>query len=77
MSSINPILYAEDNQNDIELTLTAFKECNLKNRIYIVRHGQEVLNYLYYKGNYSIRVKENPVVKLYKIQFKSFFVLIS
>ena len=68
MNNLNPILYAEDNQNDIELTLAAFKECNLQNRIEIVKDGEEVLDYLYYRGKYENRQKENPVVILLDIK---------
>ena len=37
LEKIPPILYAEDNENDIELTLAAFKECNLQNRVDVVK----------------------------------------
>jgi CheY-like chemotaxis protein len=68
MERIPPILYAEDNENDIELTLVAFKECNLQNRIDIVRDGLQVLDYLYYKGDFKRRYKEKPVVILLDIK---------
>ncbi|MBN2891770.1 MAG: response regulator [Bacteroidales bacterium] len=62
MSKMLPILYAEDNENDIELTLAAFKECNLENRVDIVRNGQDALDYLYYQGKFENRDLENPLV---------------
>ncbi len=68
MENIPPILYAEDNDNDIELTLAAFKECGLKNRIDVVRDGQEVLDYLNYEGIYADREKENPLLILLDIK---------
>jgi CheY-like chemotaxis protein len=61
MEKIAHILYAEDNQNDIELTLAAFKECNLANPIDIVRDGEEALNYLFYRAQYVKRRKSNPI----------------
>jgi CheY-like chemotaxis protein len=64
MEKIAHILYAEDNQNDIELTLAAFKECNLANTIDIVRDGEEALNYLFYRGQFVKREKSNPIFVL-------------
>lgn len=68
MEKIPPILYAEDNPDDVELTIAAFKECNLKNRIDIVNDGQEVIDYLTYKGKYKNREKEKPNVILLDIK---------
>jgi CheY-like chemotaxis protein len=68
MKTLPPILYAEDNENDIKLTMNALRDCNLKNRIDIVRDGQQVLNYLQYKGEYAERKRENPVVILLDIK---------
>lgn len=68
MEKILPILYAEDNENDIELTIEAFKECKLKNRIDVVRDGQQVLDYLTYQGSYVNREKEKPIVILLDIK---------
>jgi len=68
MAKYQQILYAEDNENDIELTLSALEECHLKNRIDIVRDGQEVLDYLFYKGKYENRIKETPLVILLDIK---------
>ncbi len=68
MEKISPILYAEDNENDIELTLAAFNECKLKNRIDVARNGQEVLDYLYRSGKYADRPDEKPVVILLDIK---------
>ncbi len=68
MDNVPPILYAEDNENDIEITLAAFKECGLHNRIDIVRDGQELLDYLKFEGKYSDREKENPILILLDIK---------
>jgi CheY-like chemotaxis protein len=64
MEKIPQILYAEDNLNDIELTLAAFKECKFANRIDLVRDGEEALDYLFYRGKYENREKGTPVFVL-------------
>lgn len=61
MSTIDRILYAEDSENDIELTLAAFDECKLANPVDIVRDGAEALDYLFYKGKYANRDKQAPI----------------
>jgi len=50
------ILLVEDNQMDIELTLDAFRENKLGNRIDVVTSGQDALDYLFGKGKYENRV---------------------
>ncbi len=40
------ILLVEDSQDDIELTLRAFKKNNLGNRVHIARDGAEALEFL-------------------------------
>lgn len=68
MTKINRILYAEDNLNDIELTLSAFEEHNLANAVDVVRDGQEALDYLMRSGKYHQRTCDNPVVILLDIK---------
>ena len=55
MSSYVEVLLVEDNPNDIELTLHAFKKNNLTNEIKIVRDGAEALDYLFSEGQYAGR----------------------
>jgi CheY-like chemotaxis protein len=55
MSDLAIILLVEDNAMDIELTLDAFKEVNLANRVEVVRNGEEALAYLKGRGKYSNR----------------------
>jgi CheY-like chemotaxis protein len=64
MAKIKRILLAEDNQNDVELTLTALQECRLSNEVEVVRDGAEALDYIYQRGNYSGRVDGLPCVIL-------------
>ena len=49
------ILLVEDNRMDIELTLDAFKEARLENKILFVTNGQEALDYLFRRGVYADR----------------------
>lgn len=62
------ILLIEDNPNDEALTLRAFKKNNILNEIIVVRDGQEALDFLFCKGDYSSRDKSlNPQVILLDI----------
>lgn len=63
-NNLPPILYAEDNLMDVELTMDAFAESNISNRLDLVRDGQELLDYLRYEGAYTERQKEMPCVIL-------------
>jgi CheY-like chemotaxis protein len=56
------ILLVEDNLNDIELTLEALSEYNLGDKVAVMRDGEEVLDYLFCRGKYKDRLKENPMV---------------
>jgi DNA-binding response OmpR family regulator len=64
MSTIGRILLVEDDPKDVELTLTALDEYNLANEVVVARDGEEALNYLYSRGNFTMRSHENPAVLL-------------
>ena len=49
------ILLVEDNSEDIELALLAFKHGNLSHRIHIARDGEEALEFLFCRGNFQNR----------------------
>ena len=51
------ILLVEDNKMDVELTLDAFREARLENKIQVTNTGEEALDYLNGKGNFSDRKK--------------------
>jgi two-component system response regulator len=53
LKSTTNILLVEDNPDDVELTLHALKKNNIINPIEVIRDGQEAVDYLFYKGNYS------------------------
>lgn len=50
------ILLVEDNPMDVVLTLDAFKEAKLKNKINVAHNGEEALDYLFGNGSFSDRV---------------------
>ena len=58
------ILYAEDDERDVELTMEALGEHNLANSVKVVRDGEEALDCLYRRGAYKDRVGEDPVLIL-------------
>lgn len=68
MLKLRKILLVEDNQNDVELTLTALDEQNLANRVIIANDGVEAMEYLMYEGEHKNRAKENPAVILLDIK---------
>ena len=58
------ILMVEDDPNDVELTLTGLEEYHLANEVVVARDGQQALDYLYCRGEFSNRSPENPAVML-------------
>jgi CheY-like chemotaxis protein len=57
-------LLVEDDPRDVELTLTALEEYNLANEVVVAGDGEEALDYLCYRGKFSLRGGENPAVML-------------
>ena len=68
MNSLRTILLAEDNPNDVELTLGALAENNLANDVIVVSDGAEALDYLYRRGKYELRHPGFPAVMLLDIK---------
>src|SRR5574340_284389 len=58
------ILLVEDSPNDVELTLEALSEHKLANEVEVAKDGQEALDFLYRKGQFSDRPDGNPAVIL-------------
>lgn len=50
---LTKILLVEDNPDDIMITQRALKEAKVINKLWIVRDGQEALDFLQHKGNYE------------------------
>ena len=49
------VLLVEDNLDDIELTMRAFKKNNIANEIFVVKDGEVALDYLFCKGKHANR----------------------
>jgi two-component system, response regulator len=47
------ILLVEDNPEDAEMTLRAFRRSNLANKVHWVKDGEEALDYLFRTGKYA------------------------
>ncbi len=58
------ILLAEDDPNDVELSLIALADYHVANEVVVVGDGEEALDYLYRRGAFSNRAGGNPVVML-------------
>lgn len=68
MTELRPILLAEDNPKDTELTLEALADHNLANRVDVVRDGVEALEYLRCEGSFSKRKSGMPTVIILDIK---------
>jgi CheY-like chemotaxis protein len=64
VTTLGRILIVEDDPNDVELTLTALAEYNPANEVVVTRDGQQALDYLYSRGEFSTRSNDNPAVML-------------
>lgn len=64
MDTPRRILLVEDDPKDVELTLTALEDYNLANEVVVARDGQEALDFLYCRAQFSTRSQENPAVIL-------------
>jgi two-component system response regulator len=65
MAEPQSILLVEDNEDDAELTVRAFNQANLANKLIHVSDGVEALDYLFGRGHYAQRdTKVLPVVVL-------------
>jgi CheY-like chemotaxis protein len=62
------ILIAEDNPNDVELTLEALAAHNLANRVTVAKDGVEAMDYLRRKGRFTDRAPGDPAVLLLDIK---------
>lgn len=54
------ILFVEDNLSDVELTLQAFRQARIANRVHVARDGAEALAYLFPTGEREHRTAEMP-----------------
>lgn len=61
------ILLVEDNPDDVLMVKRAFSRYNINNRLYVVRDGEEALDFIYRKGEYSKDDQPTPGVILLDI----------
>lgn len=64
MRTLARILLVDDDPNDVEMTLEAFAECRLAHEVFVVRDGQEALDYLLCQGVFAERPCGLPAVVL-------------
>lgn len=53
-----PILLIEDNQDDADLTMRAFKKSRISNQVIHFDDGVKALNFLFAKGEFKNRTRE-------------------
>jgi len=68
MTDVPAILIAEDNPNDVELTIEALDRHNLANRVVVTHDGVEAMEYLRREGAFSERQPGDPAVLLLDIK---------
>lgn len=63
------ILLVEDNPDDVDLTLLAFKKNNITNEVVVVNDGERALEYLFCTGKYAnLGPEDRPAVVLLDIK---------
>jgi two-component system response regulator len=60
MNRTHVILLVEDNSDDVEITLRAFRKSNVLSEIVVVRDGVEALDYMFAAGTYAGRKTDPP-----------------
>jgi CheY-like chemotaxis protein len=68
MEQLGNILLVEDDERDVELTLTALSEYNLANRVVVTNDGPECMEYLKRTGRYAERPEGKPAVILLDVK---------
>jgi CheY-like chemotaxis protein len=64
ITELKKIVLAEDNANDVELTVSALRENHVANEIIVVRDGAEALDSLYRRNGHANRSGNNPALLL-------------
>ena len=57
-------MLVEDNQDDVELTMMAFRRAHISNPVVVAKDGVEALDYLFGRGAEAAPAGEQPVVVL-------------
>jgi CheY-like chemotaxis protein len=63
-TNLRSILLVEDNPLDVELTLSELSNYRLVNDVVIAHDGEEALDYLRHRGQYTLRRPGDPAVVL-------------
>ncbi len=58
------MLLVEDNEDDVQLTLRAFRKHNLANEIHVAHDGQQALDFLFSTGAHASRAGDLPQLVL-------------
>jgi two-component system response regulator len=69
MNRTHVILLVEDNSDDEEITLRAFRKSNVLSEIVVVRDGVEALDYMFAAGTHAGR-KTNPLPDVILLDLK-------
>ena len=67
-TDVPAILLAEDNPNDVELTLEALAQHHLANKVTVAHDGVEAMEYLRREGAFRDREPSDPAVVLLDIK---------
>src|SRR5688572_496519 len=67
MAGLAPILLVEDNQDDVDLALRAFRQSQFANPIAVAYDGVDALDYLFCMGAYALRPPILPAAILLDI----------
>jgi CheY-like chemotaxis protein len=54
------ILFVEDSADDAMLTTRALRKSGFANKLFHVKDGAEAIDFMYCRGKYETRIKENP-----------------
>jgi len=57
-----PVLMAEDNEHDILATKRAWKKNHIHNTLYIVKDGEECMDFLLQRGKYGKQGKDKDTI---------------
>lgn len=63
------ILLVEDNANDVEFTLRALEKHNLATKVFVVKDGEEALEFIFATGRYAER-NVSPLPKVILLDLK-------
>ncbi len=56
------ILLVEDNPSNVELTVTAFEDCKIPNKINVACNGEEALDYLYKRKAFANAARPDVIL---------------